>query len=47
MTNKYLPNTKQSGEALELLSQLENSSVSLAFLDPQYELADKVSRIKD
>src|SRR3954470_10994585 len=30
-------NTKQSGEALELLSSLENNSVSLIFLDPQYE----------
>jgi len=34
---KFSLNTKQSGEALELLSQLENSSVSLVFLDPQYE----------
>ncbi|MEG7979070.1 MAG: hypothetical protein NY202_04130 [Mollicutes bacterium UO1] len=30
-------NTKQSGEALELLTNLENNSVSLVFLDPQYE----------
>src|SRR5947207_487165 len=34
---KFLLNTKQSGEALELLSNLENNSVSLIFLDPQYE----------
>lgn len=34
---KFLLNTKQSGEALELLSGLENNSVSLVFFDPQYE----------
>ncbi len=34
---KFLLNTKQSGEALELLTNLENNSVSLVFLDPQYE----------
>jgi len=34
---KFSLNTKQSGEALELLSNLENNSVSLVFLDPQYE----------
>jgi len=34
---KYSLNIKQSGEALELLSNLENNSVSLVFLDPQYE----------
>jgi hypothetical protein len=34
---KYFLNTKQSGEALELLSGLENNSVSLLFLDPQYQ----------
>src|SRR3954447_12225581 len=33
----FLLNTKQTGEALELLSNLENNSVSLVFLDPQYE----------
>ena len=32
-----LLNTKQQGEALELLSNLENNSVSLVFFDPQYE----------
>ena len=35
--NNYQLNTKQSGEALELLSNLETNSVSLVFLDPQYE----------
>jgi site-specific DNA-methyltransferase (adenine-specific) len=30
-------NTKQTGEALELLSDLESNSVSLVFFDPQYE----------
>ena len=34
---KYLLNTKQAGEALELLSSCENNSASLVFLDPQYE----------
>lgn len=34
---KFSLNTKQSGEALELLSSLESDSVSLVFLDPQYE----------
>jgi 16S rRNA G966 N2-methylase RsmD len=34
---KFSLNTKQSGEALELLSNLESNSVSLVFLDPQYE----------
>ena len=33
----FLLNTRRSGEALELLSNLENNSVSLVFLDPQYE----------
>ena len=35
-------NTKQSGEALELLASLKNNSVSLVFLDPQYEPARNV-----
>jgi 16S rRNA G966 N2-methylase RsmD len=35
--NQYLLNTKQPGKALELLSNLANNSVSLVFLDPQYE----------
>ncbi|CAI2169551.1 13498_t:CDS:2 [Funneliformis geosporum] len=34
---KYLLNTKQAGEAWELLTNLTNNSVSLIFLDPQYE----------
>jgi len=34
---KYLLNTKQNGEALELLNSLENNSTSLVFFDPQYE----------
>ena len=34
---KFSPNTKQTGEALELLVNLKNNSVSLVFLDPQYE----------
>jgi hypothetical protein len=41
---KYLLNTKQSGEALELLTNLENNSVSLVFLDPQYEPVRNVLR---
>ena len=39
---KFLLNTKQTGEALELLSNLEDSSVSLVFLDPQYEAVRNV-----
>ena len=34
---KYLLNTRQQGEALELLNSCENDSASLVFLDPQYE----------
>jgi hypothetical protein len=34
---KFSLNTKQTGEALELLTNLESNSVSLVFLDPQYE----------
>jgi len=34
---KFSLNTKQSREALELLTNLESNSVSLVFLDPQYE----------
>ena len=34
---KFSLNTKQTGEALELLTNLENNSVSLVFFDPQYE----------
>ena len=41
---EYSLNTKQAGEALELLSNLENNSVSLVFLDPQYEPVRQVLR---
>ena len=40
----YLLNTKQPGEALELLSNLTNNSVSLVFFDPQYEPVRNVLR---
>jgi site-specific DNA-methyltransferase (adenine-specific) len=40
-------NTKQQGEALELLTSLEDKSVNLVFLDPQYEKIGDVSRVKD
>ncbi len=43
----YLPNLPQKGEALELLSSLENNSTSLVFFDPQYEKVSDVSRTKD
>jgi hypothetical protein len=39
---KFSLNTKQTGEALELLSSLENNSVSLVFFDPQYEPVRKM-----
>jgi site-specific DNA-methyltransferase (adenine-specific) len=39
---KYLLDTKQAGEAWELLTSLENNSTSLVFLDPQYEPVSKV-----
>jgi hypothetical protein len=39
---KYLLNTEQSGEALELLTSLGKNSTSLVFLNPQYE---KVSNV--
>src|SRR5437763_17022443 len=41
----YQLNTKQKGEALELLNQLENNSVSLIFLDPQYEKVGTVLKL--
>ena len=44
MEKNYSLNTKQSGEALELLANLENNSVSLIFLDPQYEPVKNVLR---
>ena len=39
INQKYLRNTKQAGEATELLATLEDKSVSLVFFDPQYEKA--------
>ncbi len=45
--NQYLLNTKQPGEALELLTSLEDNTTSLIFLDPQYEKVGDVSRVKD
>jgi hypothetical protein len=42
--SEYSLNTKQTGEALELLSNCENNSVSLVFLDPQYEPVRNVLR---
>ena len=42
---KYLLNTKQAGEALELLSSCENNSAGLVFLDPQYEAVRNVLSI--
>src|SRR3954453_8438530 len=44
LENRYLLNAKQSGEALELLTNLENNSVSLVFLDPQNEAVRNVLR---
>src|SRR4051794_27348167 len=41
---KHSLNTKQNGEALELLIRLENNSVSLVFFDPQYEPVQNVLR---
>jgi len=41
---KFSLNAKQAGEALELLSGLESNSVSLIFLDPQYEPVRNVLR---
>ena len=33
---KFSFNSRQSGEALELLTSLKENSVSLVFFDPQY-----------
>ena len=41
---KYFLNTKQAGEALELLNSLGDNSASLVFLDPQYEPVRNVLR---
>ena len=43
---KYFLNTKQAGEALELLSSCENNSASLVFLDPQYEPVKNVTKFR-
>ncbi|CAI2162645.1 6802_t:CDS:2 [Funneliformis geosporum] len=42
LTNSAGLRRAQAGEALELLTNLENNSVSLVFLDPQYEPVKKV-----
>jgi site-specific DNA-methyltransferase (adenine-specific) len=47
MNKEYLKNTRQEGEALEMLNQLENNSVALAFFDPQYEKAGTVLNSAD
>jgi 16S rRNA G966 N2-methylase RsmD len=44
MNKQYLPNIKQQGEALELLTSLNKKSVDLVFLDPQYEKVRDISR---
>ena len=41
---KFLLNARQSGEALELLTNLKENSVSLVFFDPQYEPVRQVLR---
>jgi len=43
----YLWNVRQAGEGLEMLSQLDNGSVALAFFDPQYEKAGTVLNSAD
>ena len=43
--SKYLPNTKNQGEAWELLTSLASSSVDLVFLDPQYEKVGTVLKL--
>jgi hypothetical protein len=47
INQKYLRNTRQGGEATELLSTLEDKSASLVFFDPQYEKAGVVLGSKD
>jgi len=42
INQKYLRNTRQAGEATELLASLADKSVSLVFFDPQYEKAGDV-----
>ncbi|CAI2181117.1 16280_t:CDS:2 [Funneliformis geosporum] len=39
---KYSLNTKQAGEASELLNSLADNSANLVFLDPQYEKVGNV-----
>jgi hypothetical protein len=39
---KFPLNSKQSGEALELLTSLETNTASLVFFDPQYEPVRKM-----
>jgi len=43
--NNYQLNVKQTGEGLELLSSLGDSSVSLVFFDPQYEKVGTVLKL--
>ena len=44
---KYQLNTAQQGEALELLSEIKNNSVSLVIFDPQYEKAGDMTPALD
>jgi len=44
--NKYLINTKQAAEALELLTNLESNNTDLVFCDPQYEKVANVLHTK-
>src|ERR1700722_7654133 len=41
---KFSFNSRQCGEALELLTNLENDSVGFVFFDPQYEPVRNVLR---
>jgi hypothetical protein len=43
--SKYRLNTKNQGEALELLTSLPNNSTNLVFLDPQYEKVQNVLKV--
>jgi len=38
----YLPNIKQQGEGLELLTSLQKETANLVFFDPQYEPVNNV-----
>lgn len=44
MSNKYLLNTRQEGEGLELLTSLAPKSVDLVILDPQYDASRNVTQ---